>query len=62
MTKKTVDLSSGTPQKAKGWYSWRHRTNDANTQARERYQQEHGRRARQRKAAERLALCDCSDT
>ena len=54
MTQKTVELDpSGNPRKPRGWFSWRHRTNDANTQARERYQAEHGRRARQRKAAER---------
>jgi hypothetical protein len=34
-----------------GWHSRRHQSREAQDQARERYQSEHGRKARQRKAA-----------
>ena len=42
-------------QKNPSWHSRRHITDEAQTAAREAYQAEHGRRGRQRKAAERLA-------
>lgn len=42
-------------QKPTGWWSRRHETRDAQDAAREQYQREHGRKARQRKASERGA-------
>lgn len=41
--------------KPDGWWSRRHRTREAQDAARERYHAAHGRKARQRKAAERVA-------
>lgn len=43
-------------KKPKGWHSRRHESYDAQTEARERYHSEHGRLARQQKAAQRLGL------
>lgn len=52
-TKQTVMGPRG-PEKTPGFFSWRHATNAAHVAAREAYQAEHGREARQRKAAERV--------
>lgn len=40
-------------KKRKGWFSWRHETDEANREARERYMATRGRAARQRRAQER---------
>lgn len=42
-------------QKPAGWWSRRHKTRDAQDAATTAYLAEHGRKARQRKAQERLA-------
>lgn len=44
-----------TAEKPKGWHSRRHRTREAQDDARERYHAERGPVARRRKAQERLA-------
>jgi hypothetical protein len=41
--------------KAAGWHSRRHETNHAQTEARENYQRNRGRKARQRRAMERAS-------
>lgn len=41
--------------KEAGWHSRRHRTREAQDAARERYQDERGRKARQRRAVERTS-------
>lgn len=43
-------------QKPRGWHSRRHEAAEAQTKATERYHAEHGRLARQQKAARRLGL------
>lgn len=55
MSEKQTVMGPRGPEKTPGFFSWRHRTNAEHLAAREAYQQQHGRKARQRKAAERLA-------
>lgn len=47
MSKKTVDWTTGQPQKMQGWFSWRHQTNDAHMEARENYRTRASRRPKQ---------------
>lgn len=46
-------FSSSADAKRAKWFSRRHETADANRDARQAYQDQHGRKARQRKAQER---------
>lgn len=47
------------PLKPKGWFSRRHQTSAEHDKAREDYQANRGRKARQRRAAERHVLTLC---
>lgn len=61
MTAKSIAFdASGKPMKQPGWFSWRHRSDEAHKAAVARYLAEHGPAARRRKAAERLQARDAA--
>jgi hypothetical protein len=54
MSSKQTVMGPRGPEKAPGWFSWRHQTSTEHDLARATYLAEHGPAARRRKAQERM--------